>query len=42
VAAQHCNPATDQRGPADYKRHLVGELTARALRLAAARASGAA
>jgi carbon-monoxide dehydrogenase medium subunit len=42
VAARHCNPATDQRGPADYKRHLVGELTARALRLAAARASGAA
>jgi carbon-monoxide dehydrogenase medium subunit len=42
MAAQHCNPATDQRGPADYKRHLVGELTDRALRLAAARASGAA
>jgi carbon-monoxide dehydrogenase medium subunit len=41
VAARHCNPATDQRGPADYKRHLVSELTARALRRAAARAHGA-
>jgi carbon-monoxide dehydrogenase medium subunit len=42
VAARHCEPATDQRGPADYKRHLVGELTTRALRLAAVRATGAA
>ena len=40
LAAQHCNPATDQRGPADYKRHLAAELTTRALRQAAARASG--
>ena len=31
---------TDQRGPADYKRHLAGELTKRALRLAVARARG--
>jgi aerobic carbon-monoxide dehydrogenase medium subunit len=38
LAAAHCNPATDQRGPADYKRHLAGELTKRALRLAVARA----
>ncbi|MBX6357834.1 MAG: xanthine dehydrogenase family protein subunit M, partial [Micromonosporaceae bacterium] len=40
VAAQHCAPATDQRGPADYKRHLVAELTARALARASARAQG--
>jgi carbon-monoxide dehydrogenase medium subunit len=38
IAARHCRPAADQRGPEDYKRHLVAELTARALRLAAARA----
>jgi carbon-monoxide dehydrogenase medium subunit len=38
IAAEHCHPAADQRGPEDYKRHLVAELTARALRLAAARA----
>jgi carbon-monoxide dehydrogenase medium subunit len=40
IAAQYCNPVTDQRGPADYKRHLAAELTTRALRRAAARASG--
>ncbi len=40
LAAQHANPVSDQRGPEDYKRHLVGELTMRALRRAAARASG--
>lgn len=40
VAAQHCHPAADQRGPVDYKRHLAGELTTRALRRAAARAQG--
>jgi aerobic carbon-monoxide dehydrogenase medium subunit len=38
IAAEHCHPAADQRGPEDYKRHLVAELTARALRRAAARA----
>ncbi len=38
IAAQHCNPAADQRGPVDYKRHLAGELTVRALRRAVARA----
>jgi carbon-monoxide dehydrogenase medium subunit len=38
IAAAHCAPADDQRGPADYKRHLAGELTRRALERAAARA----
>lgn len=37
LAALHCNPTADQRGPADYKRHLAGELTSRALRLAVER-----
>jgi carbon-monoxide dehydrogenase medium subunit len=41
IAAKHCRPVSDQRGPADYKRHLAGELTTRALRAALARASGA-
>ncbi len=40
IAAEHTNPVSDQRGPADYKRHLVAELTARALRTAAKRARG--
>jgi carbon-monoxide dehydrogenase medium subunit len=40
VAAEHCEPASDQRGPADYKRHLVAELTARALSRATSRARG--
>jgi aerobic carbon-monoxide dehydrogenase medium subunit len=39
IAAKHCHPASDQRGPADYKRHLAAELTVRALRLAAGRAA---
>ena len=38
IAAGHCHPVADQRGPEDYKRHLVAELTTRALRRAAARA----
>jgi aerobic carbon-monoxide dehydrogenase medium subunit len=38
IAAEHCSPADDQRGPADYKRHLAGELTVRALEQAVARA----
>jgi carbon-monoxide dehydrogenase medium subunit len=40
LAAEHCNPSADQRGPVDYKRHLAAELTTRALRRAAARARG--
>ena len=40
LAAQHSDPFSDQRGPQDYKRHLVEELTTRALRRAAARATG--
>jgi carbon-monoxide dehydrogenase medium subunit len=40
LAAENCQPSADQRGPVDYKRHLVGELTTRALRRAAARARG--
>ncbi len=39
LAAQHCRPQADQRGPEDYKRYLVGELTRRALRRAIDRAS---
>ena len=40
LAAQHCAPQSDQRGPADYKHHLAGELTRRALRRAVDRARG--
>jgi carbon-monoxide dehydrogenase medium subunit len=40
LAAEHCNPTSDQRGPADYKRHLASELTIRALRRAVRRARG--
>ena len=40
TASGECNPHTDQRGPADYKRALVGELTRRALRKAIARCRG--
>jgi aerobic carbon-monoxide dehydrogenase medium subunit len=39
IAAEHCHPLADQRGPQDYKRHLVAELTTRALRRAAVRAT---
>jgi aerobic carbon-monoxide dehydrogenase medium subunit len=40
IAAAHCRPASDQRGPEEYKRHLVRELTARMLRAAVRRARG--
>lgn len=39
IAAADCAPVADGRGPVDYKRHLAGVLTTRALRRAAARAS---
>jgi aerobic carbon-monoxide dehydrogenase medium subunit len=42
IAAGHCRPVTDQRGPAAYKRHLAGELTTRALHQALERALGTA
>jgi carbon-monoxide dehydrogenase medium subunit len=41
IAAEHCTPVSDQRGPADYKRHLACELTVRALTRALARARNA-
>ncbi|MGO8876974.1 MAG: FAD binding domain-containing protein [Acidimicrobiales bacterium] len=40
LTSESVNPVADQRGPEDYKRHLAGELTKRALRRAAARAQG--
>ncbi|HEY7068577.1 MAG TPA: xanthine dehydrogenase family protein subunit M [Acidimicrobiales bacterium] len=40
AAAAGTSPSTDQRGPADYKRHLAGELARRALGRAVARARG--
>ena len=38
IAAEDCSPVADGRGPVDYKRHLAGVLTKRALRRATARA----
>jgi aerobic carbon-monoxide dehydrogenase medium subunit len=38
IAAEDCSPSADGRGPVDYKRHLAGVLTHRALRRATARA----
>ena len=38
IAAEDCMPVPDGRGPIDYKRHLAGVLTTRALRRATARA----
>ena len=34
LAAASCSPVSDQRGSADYKRHVAGVLTERALRRA--------
>ena len=38
LASEDCSPSPDGRGPVDYKRHLAGVLTTRALRKATARA----
>jgi aerobic carbon-monoxide dehydrogenase medium subunit len=38
IASADCSPVPDGRGPVDYKRHLAGVLTKRALRRATARA----
>jgi carbon-monoxide dehydrogenase medium subunit len=38
IASEDCSPIPDGRGPVDYKRHLAGVLTKRALRTAASRA----
>jgi len=40
-AASACDPVTDVRGTAEYKRHLASELTIRTLRSAAQRVSNA-
>jgi carbon-monoxide dehydrogenase medium subunit len=41
IAAESCDPVTDMRGSADYKRHLASELTRRTLRRAVNRIEGA-
>jgi carbon-monoxide dehydrogenase medium subunit len=40
IASEDCAPVADARGPVDYKRHLAGVLTKRALARATARAQG--
>ena len=40
IASADCSPMPDGRGPVDYKRHLAGIVTARALHRAGARAQG--
>lgn len=40
IVSQAVSPTADQRGPVDYKRHLAGELTRRALQRSAARLRG--
>ncbi len=42
IAARTCTPSTDNRGTADYKRHLADELTRRTLRRAVERAQAGA
>ena len=42
LAAEGCEPRADQRGPVDYKRHVTGELTRRALERSVERAGGTA
>jgi carbon-monoxide dehydrogenase medium subunit len=39
IASADCSPAPDGRGPVDYKRHLAGVLTKRALSRSVARAT---
>jgi carbon-monoxide dehydrogenase medium subunit len=39
IASADCAPMADGRGPVDYKRHLAGVLTQRALRRAVERAT---
>jgi carbon-monoxide dehydrogenase medium subunit len=39
IASADCSPSADGRGPIDYKRHLAGVLTQRALRRSTARAT---
>jgi aerobic carbon-monoxide dehydrogenase medium subunit len=41
IASADCSPTADGRGAVDYKRHLAGVLTHRALSRASARAAGA-
>jgi aerobic carbon-monoxide dehydrogenase medium subunit len=38
IASSDCSPSADGRGPVEYKRHLAGVLTKRALRRASTRA----
>jgi aerobic carbon-monoxide dehydrogenase medium subunit len=40
IASEDCAPIPDTRGPVDYKRHLAGVLTTRALTRATTRAQG--
>jgi carbon-monoxide dehydrogenase medium subunit len=40
IASEDCAPVPDSRGPVDYKRHLAGVLTKRALARAVNRAQG--
>jgi carbon-monoxide dehydrogenase medium subunit len=40
IASEDCAPIPDGRGPVDYKRHLAGVVTRRALERAVARARG--
>jgi carbon-monoxide dehydrogenase medium subunit len=42
LCREMCSPSADQRGPEDYKRHLVGVLVTRALTKSIARAKGGA
>ena len=42
IAAESCSPVSDNRGSADYKRHLADELTRRTLRTAVERTQAAA